>query len=84
MKKKAFNIFATVAVKRYVYLDDMMTPVDTEDMAFASTFELFLEFGNDHLANMFDRIEERLNKRRTMKETLLNEINTRTKANIIQ
>eukprot|EP00972_Heterocapsa_arctica_P113974 16440041-Heterocapsa_arctica.AAC.1 len=60
-----------------------MTPVDAEDMAFASTFELFLEYGNDHLAKIFDRIEERLNKRRIMKYTLLNDINTRTKANII-
>eukprot|EP00972_Heterocapsa_arctica_P095935 14155756-Heterocapsa_arctica.AAC.1 len=60
-----------------------MTPVDTEDMTCASTFELFLEFGNDHLAKTFDRIVEQLNKRRASKETLLNEINTRTKANII-
>eukprot|EP00972_Heterocapsa_arctica_P048940 7210141-Heterocapsa_arctica.AAC.1 len=60
-----------------------MTPVDSEDMAYASTFELFLEYGNDHLARTFDRIEEHLNKRRASKETLLNEINTRTKANII-
>eukprot|EP00972_Heterocapsa_arctica_P050175 7378946-Heterocapsa_arctica.AAC.1 len=41
-----------------------MTPVDTEDMAYASTFELFLEYGNDHLAKIFDRLQERLNKRR--------------------
>eukprot|EP00972_Heterocapsa_arctica_P083681 12331555-Heterocapsa_arctica.AAC.1 len=60
-----------------------MTPVDTEDMAYASTFELFLEYGNDHLAKIFDRIQERLNKSRARIETFLNEINTRTKANII-
>eukprot|EP00972_Heterocapsa_arctica_P113739 16438819-Heterocapsa_arctica.AAC.1 len=52
-------------------------------MAFANTFELFLEYGNNHLANIFDRIEERLNKRGATQYTLLNEINTRTKANII-
>eukprot|EP00972_Heterocapsa_arctica_P056613 8357426-Heterocapsa_arctica.AAC.1 len=68
MKKKAFNFFATVAVKKYVYVDDMMTPVDTENMAYASAFE----------------IQERLNKHRVRIETMLNEINTRTKAHIIQ
>eukprot|EP00972_Heterocapsa_arctica_P070567 10425083-Heterocapsa_arctica.AAC.1 len=57
MKKKAFNFFATVAVKKFGCVDDTMTPVDTEDMAFASAFALFLESGNDHLAKMFDRIE---------------------------
>eukprot|EP00972_Heterocapsa_arctica_P099296 14652414-Heterocapsa_arctica.AAC.1 len=61
----------------------MMTPVDTENMAYASTFELFLEYDNHHLATIFDRIQERLNKSRARIETLLNETNTRTKANII-
>eukprot|EP00972_Heterocapsa_arctica_P109303 16094677-Heterocapsa_arctica.AAC.1 len=60
--KKAFNFFATVAVMNYVYVDDTMTPVDSEDMAYASTFELFLEYGNDHYAKTFDRIEEHLDK----------------------
>eukprot|EP00972_Heterocapsa_arctica_P002093 299072-Heterocapsa_arctica.AAC.1 len=32
MKKRAFNFFATVAVKKYVHVDDMMTPVDAENM----------------------------------------------------
>eukprot|EP00972_Heterocapsa_arctica_P050305 7397695-Heterocapsa_arctica.AAC.1 len=62
----------------------MMTPVDSEDMAYAITFELFMEYGNDHLAKIFDRLQERLNKSRARIETLLNESNTRTKANIIQ
>eukprot|EP00972_Heterocapsa_arctica_P039497 5816581-Heterocapsa_arctica.AAC.1 len=61
----------------------MMTPADSEDMAYASAFELFLEYGNNHLANIFDRLQERLNKHRTRIEALPNEINTRTKANII-
>eukprot|EP00972_Heterocapsa_arctica_P046104 6801660-Heterocapsa_arctica.AAC.1 len=61
----------------------MMTPVDTDNMAYASSFELFLEYGNDHFATIFDRIQERLNKHRARIETLLNEINARTKANII-
>eukprot|EP00972_Heterocapsa_arctica_P099342 14660827-Heterocapsa_arctica.AAC.1 len=38
--KKVYNFCATVAVKRYVYVDDMMTPVDPEDMAYASTFDI--------------------------------------------
>eukprot|EP00972_Heterocapsa_arctica_P014898 2193271-Heterocapsa_arctica.AAC.1 len=85
MKKKASNLFATVAVKKYVYVDDMMIPVGSEDMAYASAFELILEYGNDHLANIFDRLQKRLNKNRTVPiDTLLNDINTRTKANIIQ
>eukprot|EP00972_Heterocapsa_arctica_P088784 13091598-Heterocapsa_arctica.AAC.1 len=53
-------------------------------MAYASTFELYLEFGNDHFAEIFDRIEEHLDKIRGMKEMLLNHINTRTKATIVQ
>eukprot|EP00972_Heterocapsa_arctica_P025935 3818118-Heterocapsa_arctica.AAC.1 len=53
-------------------------------MAYASAFELFLEYGNDHLATIFDSLQERLHNNRTRIETLLNDINTRTKANIIQ
>eukprot|EP00972_Heterocapsa_arctica_P018447 2724668-Heterocapsa_arctica.AAC.1 len=52
MKKKAFNFFATVAVNKYVYVDDTMTPVDSEDMAYGSTFELYLEYGNNHFAKI--------------------------------
>eukprot|EP00972_Heterocapsa_arctica_P060795 8968038-Heterocapsa_arctica.AAC.1 len=63
----------------------MMIPVDSEDMAFASTFELLLEYGNDHMANIFDRLQKRLNNNIIVPiDTLMNEINTRTKANIIQ
>eukprot|EP00972_Heterocapsa_arctica_P115508 16448083-Heterocapsa_arctica.AAC.1 len=63
----------------------MMTPVASEDLAYASACELFLEYGNDHLANIFDRLQERLNNNRTIPiYILLNEINTRTKANVIQ
>eukprot|EP00972_Heterocapsa_arctica_P011637 1704771-Heterocapsa_arctica.AAC.1 len=54
MKKKAFTFFATVAVKRYVYVDDMMTPLDAEDMAYPVAFELFLEYGNEQCAKVFD------------------------------
>eukprot|EP00972_Heterocapsa_arctica_P070984 10487719-Heterocapsa_arctica.AAC.1 len=50
MKKKAFNFYATVAVKKFVYVDDILIPVDPENMAYANAFELFLEFGNDHCA----------------------------------
>eukprot|EP00972_Heterocapsa_arctica_P085347 12578428-Heterocapsa_arctica.AAC.1 len=83
MKKKAFNFFATVAVHKFGYVDDTMTPVESRDMAYASAFESFLEYGNDHLARTFDRIEEHLNKRRASIYTLLNNINTITKASII-
>eukprot|EP00972_Heterocapsa_arctica_P016207 2390095-Heterocapsa_arctica.AAC.1 len=48
IKKKALNFFAIVAVKKFVYVDDILIPVDRENMAYASAFELFLEFGNDH------------------------------------
>eukprot|EP00972_Heterocapsa_arctica_P014141 2082887-Heterocapsa_arctica.AAC.1 len=61
-----------------------MTPLDTEDMANPVAFEFVLEYGNEHFANIVDRIQERLNKNRARIETLLNEINTRTKANILQ
>eukprot|EP00972_Heterocapsa_arctica_P046990 6934256-Heterocapsa_arctica.AAC.1 len=39
MKKKAFDFFATVAVKKFVYVEDIMIPVDRESMAYASAFE---------------------------------------------
>eukprot|EP00972_Heterocapsa_arctica_P114457 16442531-Heterocapsa_arctica.AAC.1 len=84
MKKKAFNLFATVAVKKFVYVDDIMIPVDLENMAYASAFELYLEYGNDLHSNMFDMLMERLNTNRTVPDSLLSEINCRTKANIIQ
>eukprot|EP00972_Heterocapsa_arctica_P009550 1408129-Heterocapsa_arctica.AAC.1 len=48
MKKKAFNSFAIVAVKKFVYVDDILIPVDRDNTAYATAFELFLEFGNDH------------------------------------
>eukprot|EP00972_Heterocapsa_arctica_P047143 6954834-Heterocapsa_arctica.AAC.1 len=84
MEKKAINFFATVAVKKFVYVDDMMTPVDSENMAYVSALELFMEYGNDHLATIFDRLLERFNKHRTVQYSLLSEINCRTQANIIQ
>eukprot|EP00972_Heterocapsa_arctica_P032097 4729599-Heterocapsa_arctica.AAC.1 len=64
MKKKAFNFFATVDVAKFVYVDDVATPVDVEDMASASTFQLYMECGNDHYAKTFDNIEYFLDKRR--------------------
>eukprot|EP00972_Heterocapsa_arctica_P030260 4456852-Heterocapsa_arctica.AAC.1 len=51
MKKKALYFFATAAVKKFVYVDDILIPVDQEDMAYANAFELFLKFGNDHCSN---------------------------------
>eukprot|EP00972_Heterocapsa_arctica_P005906 871582-Heterocapsa_arctica.AAC.1 len=39
MKKKAYTFFATVAVNRFVYVDDIIVPVDRENMAYASAFE---------------------------------------------
>eukprot|EP00972_Heterocapsa_arctica_P064621 9535287-Heterocapsa_arctica.AAC.1 len=54
-------------------------------MAYASAFELFLEYGNDHYSNIFDKRMERLNEDRTVKYyTIPSEINCTTKANIIQ
>eukprot|EP00972_Heterocapsa_arctica_P013698 2021493-Heterocapsa_arctica.AAC.1 len=58
MKKKAFNFFATVAVNKFVYVDDILIPVDQDNMAYASTFELFLEFGNDHCSKVFDKLTD--------------------------
>eukprot|EP00972_Heterocapsa_arctica_P111701 16427606-Heterocapsa_arctica.AAC.1 len=36
-KRKAFNFFATVQVKKYVYIDDIMTILDEEGFAEANT-----------------------------------------------
>eukprot|EP00972_Heterocapsa_arctica_P065085 9607739-Heterocapsa_arctica.AAC.1 len=61
-----------------------MIPVDRESMAYASAFELYLEYGNNHYSKIFDMMMEILNANRTVKYSMLNEINCRTKANIIQ
>eukprot|EP00972_Heterocapsa_arctica_P000369 53532-Heterocapsa_arctica.AAC.1 len=54
-------------------------------MAYASAFELYLEYGNDHYTKIFDKRMERLNTNRAVQYyTILREINCRTKANIIQ
>ncbi len=62
MKKKAYDFFATVAVNKFVYVDDMMIPVDLENMAYASAFELYLECGNDRYSKILDKLMEHLNK----------------------
>jgi hypothetical protein len=41
-KRKAFNFFATVQVKKYVYLDDCMMILDEEGLGEANTFEFFI------------------------------------------
>eukprot|EP00972_Heterocapsa_arctica_P017179 2539506-Heterocapsa_arctica.AAC.1 len=85
MKKKAFNLCASVAVNKFVHVDDILIPVDRENMAYASAFELFLGYGNDHYSKVFDKLTERLNTNRTVQDyTMLGEINCTTKANIIQ
>eukprot|EP00972_Heterocapsa_arctica_P027789 4087666-Heterocapsa_arctica.AAC.1 len=84
-KKKAFNFFATVAVKKIVYVDDIMIPVDQENMPYASAFELFLECGNDHISRTFDMLMAMLNADRNLPDhNILREINCTTKANINQ
>ena len=49
MKKKATNFFATVAVQKFAYVDDYL-PVDQANRAYATAFELFLEYGIDHIS----------------------------------
>eukprot|EP00972_Heterocapsa_arctica_P054770 8072644-Heterocapsa_arctica.AAC.1 len=61
-----------------------MIPVDRESMAYASAFELYLEYGNDHYSQIFDMLMERLNANGPVQYSMLSEINCRTKANIIQ
>eukprot|EP00972_Heterocapsa_arctica_P052033 7656154-Heterocapsa_arctica.AAC.1 len=82
-QKKAYNFFATVAVNNFIYLDDIMIPVDQESMAFASALELYLEYGSEQLATIFDNLEEILNAISTLPWTILNQINRRTKADIM-
>eukprot|EP00972_Heterocapsa_arctica_P078525 11580327-Heterocapsa_arctica.AAC.1 len=54
-------------------------------MAYASTFELFLEFGNDHCSEVFDKMMDMLNADRHFPDyNIRREINSTTKANIIQ
>eukprot|EP00972_Heterocapsa_arctica_P006338 930272-Heterocapsa_arctica.AAC.1 len=65
MKKKAFNFFATVAVNKFLYADDIIIPVDRENMAYASAFELYLGYGNDHYSKIFDMLMGILNANRT-------------------
>eukprot|EP00972_Heterocapsa_arctica_P027055 3979492-Heterocapsa_arctica.AAC.1 len=61
-----------------------MIPVDRESMAYASAFELYLGYGDDHYSKLFDMLMEILNANRTVQHSMLSEINCRTKANIIQ
>eukprot|EP00972_Heterocapsa_arctica_P023734 3497840-Heterocapsa_arctica.AAC.1 len=61
-----------------------MIPVDRESRAYASAFELLLEYGNDRYSKIFDMMLDILNENRTVQYSLLREINCRTMANIIQ
>ena len=82
-KKKAFNFFALVNTKKIVYLDDMARLVD-ESGEPVGTFEFFLEFGTEHTAMVFDKLMIKLNEIRIREDfTIINEINMRTKANIV-
>eukprot|EP00972_Heterocapsa_arctica_P036357 5350537-Heterocapsa_arctica.AAC.1 len=54
-------------------------------MAYATAFELFLDYGNDRYSKIFDKQMERLNTNKTAQYyIMLSEINCTTKANIIQ
>ena len=50
-----------------------------------STFEFFIEFGTEHTAMGFDKLMVKLNEIRAREDyTIINEINMRTKASIVQ
>jgi hypothetical protein len=93
-KRKAFNFFATVQVKKYVYLDDYMMPLDETGLGEANTIEFFIEYSTTHYAMVFDRIMERLNEDRVRTAiatgihredySIIDDINKNTKANIMQ
>eukprot|EP00972_Heterocapsa_arctica_P066710 9844503-Heterocapsa_arctica.AAC.1 len=54
-------------------------------MAYASASELFLDYGNDHYSQVFDKLMQLLNTSRTVQHYyILSEINRTTKANITQ
>eukprot|EP00972_Heterocapsa_arctica_P114628 16443403-Heterocapsa_arctica.AAC.1 len=60
-------------------------PLDEANRAYAIAFEFFLEYGIEHISNVFNRLTETLNASRIKQDyTILNEINRVTKANIIQ
>eukprot|EP00972_Heterocapsa_arctica_P059646 8795921-Heterocapsa_arctica.AAC.1 len=60
-------------------------PVDQANLGYASAFELFLEYGIEHLSEVFNKMMVKLNANRVKQDyTILNEINRITKANIIQ
>eukprot|EP00972_Heterocapsa_arctica_P082424 12146615-Heterocapsa_arctica.AAC.1 len=85
MKKKSFNLFATVVVQKFVYVDDYLMPLDEANRGYASAFEFFLEYGIDHISKVFNRLMEKLNASRVKQDyTILNGNNRITKANIIQ
>jgi hypothetical protein len=82
-KKKAFNFFALVNIKNIVYLDDMARFMDKSGEP-AGTFEFYLEFGTEHTAMVFDKLMIKLNEIRIREDyTIINEINMKTKANIV-
>eukprot|EP00972_Heterocapsa_arctica_P031036 4566349-Heterocapsa_arctica.AAC.1 len=71
--------------RRFVYVDDYLMPVDQANRAYASAFELVLEYGIDHISEVFNKMLEKLNANRAKQDyTILDEINHITKANIIQ
>eukprot|EP00972_Heterocapsa_arctica_P114372 16442116-Heterocapsa_arctica.AAC.1 len=62
-----------------------MIPLDAASRAYPSTIELYIEYGTDHIAMVFDRLMGKLNENRSRQDyTIISEINQRTKANIIQ
>eukprot|EP00972_Heterocapsa_arctica_P073523 10859627-Heterocapsa_arctica.AAC.1 len=83
MKTQAFNFFVALEFKKYIYVDDVMISTDSEDLGYVDTLDFLLERGNDHCSKVFDKIEDALDQDRASREELLQEINARTKANII-
>eukprot|EP00972_Heterocapsa_arctica_P013209 1940957-Heterocapsa_arctica.AAC.1 len=57
MKKKAFNFFATMEVMQFVHVDHVVNYVDVNDMAHASAFRLYMECGNEHYAELFNKMK---------------------------
>ncbi len=83
-KKKAFNFFAAINIKKVTYLDDCVTIIDESGEAKPSTFEFYIEFGTVHTAMVFDKLMVKLNEIRIKEDfTIINEISQRTKAGIV-
>eukprot|EP00972_Heterocapsa_arctica_P037882 5575820-Heterocapsa_arctica.AAC.1 len=57
MKRRSISLLS-LQWGKFVYVDDILIPVDRDNMEYASAFELFLEFGNDHCSKVFDKLME--------------------------